>query len=182
MSPLARASCMMLVAVVLLAFPARNMAEVSSANQLIGMRSDQKTGWPTQQQQQAKRDYGPLGNLIAYLATLGRTTTTANGASRGKAKSDTCAVPAKASRGSSTPGQALKGVRELLKMLWSNFLPDPTFDRAIAALMHRDQQLGMDAEAGEGGFITAVQKEVLLSRTYAEVSAVDFSRTHAVEV
>lgn len=137
-------------------------------------------------QQVKGRDYGPLGNLLVKLAKFGRptgapSTDTAKGTitstdSAELVTSKTKGMPSGPDRScatlpksSSMSAQALKGIRELLKMLWSNFLPDPTFDRAIAALIHRDQHLGMDAEEGEGGFITAAEKSLILSRTITEV-------------
>eukprot|EP00746_Dinoflagellata_sp_MGD_P085971 gnl/MRDRNA2_/MRDRNA2_34012_c0_seq1.p1 gnl/MRDRNA2_/MRDRNA2_34012_c0~~gnl/MRDRNA2_/MRDRNA2_34012_c0_seq1.p1 ORF type:complete len:176 (-),score=37.13 gnl/MRDRNA2_/MRDRNA2_34012_c0_seq1:307-834(-) len=166
----------MVLVVVFLAFPAHNLAKVSSANEFARQHTAQ-LAQPWQFTKQ--RDYGPLGNILARLATLGQSATA--GVPPGQASSVpasggtvcakasrpsegvTCPVPVTTAGTSSISEQALKGVRELLKMLWSNFLPDPTFDRAISALIQRDQHLGMDAEEGEGGFITAVQKEMILS-------------------
>merc|ERR1719198_492436 len=80
-------------------------------------------------------------------------------------------VPSASDTSKGTPVSPLKGVKELLRMLWSNFLPDPTFDHAIQSLKKRDghlgSYLGMDSAAGEGGYITAAEKRVLLSYSHA---------------
>lgn len=56
----------------------------------------------------------------------------------------------------------LQGLRELLKVLWSNFLPDPTFDLAVQNLKQRDaERLDMVSEAGV--YISALQREQLLA-------------------
>lgn len=58
--------------------------------------------------------------------------------------------------------ERLRGLRELLRVLWSNFLPDPTFDRAVLQLMKRDADQ-LDMVFKEGSYITVSQREQLLA-------------------
>lgn len=129
--------------------------------------------------QRRKHNYGPLGNAIVRVLELclGRT----DKASAVKASVTNVTKPvlmatgdagdasqpddaAKPSAKKPKPNKALQSVRELVKLLGSNFLHDPAFERAAEALKLRDKETGLDAAAGSGEFITAAQRELLLSR------------------
>merc|ERR1719387_2648292 len=109
--------------------------------------------------------YGVLGNMIAKLMTKAfeSSKVTAKCTATGyelprlagrQAPGDPGAKATPAAPVVKAPGM-LRGVREFVKMLWSTFLPDPSFQRAIDALTLRDAGLGVDAAAGDGGYLTA---------------------------
>jgi len=116
-----------------------------------------------------KSSHGPLGNMIAawYENTYLHTKNTAT--KRKFGTSDvTSASPMKmhepteaelsptqvTERGKASKSPR-KGIKELVRMLWSNFVPDPTFDNAIAGLKQHDKQFSIDSVAGQDGHITA---------------------------
>lgn len=118
-----------------------------------------------------KPNYGPLGNAIVQLLeqSLGPRKRGAavkvgvKGAARPETN-DALQPDAAAKPTARKPNRALQSVRELVKLLGSNFLQDPSFARAAEALKLRDRQLLLDAGPGSGEFITATQKELLVSR------------------
>lgn len=102
-----------------------------------------------------RKGYGPLGRLLVTF--IGDSLGYSGGvASRGVSEQDadplesSIVMPAVGIELSenaedipdksliSTSRERLQGLRELLKILWSNFLPDPTFDRAVQRLLQRD--------------------------------------------
>jgi len=121
-----------------------------------------------QQTRDGQRNYGLLGNVIARVAErYFGSSKTADVKASDKVTTASVAPPSPAQSNAAKAARVspLKGFKELLRMLWSNFLPDPTFDRAIEALKARDRNFGMDSAEGEGGYITAAQKAMMLSQS-----------------
>lgn len=121
-----------------------------------------------------KHDYGLLGNLLVqflqYAAGPGPSKVSETArllekkaqtpASRMEKKPDKAAAPEKPRK----PNGALQSVRELVRLLSSNFLQDPVLFKAAEALKQRDRQSGIDAEPGHGGFITVAERDRLLGQ------------------
>merc|ERR1719160_2355910 len=152
---------MIYIAMLLLSVTASSAVRLSSASAAIG-KADQH-------QKRQQRNYGLLGNLIAAVAerAFGPSTVNSTPAVQTSEKAEALTPPPSMQEATSKAVRVspLKGVRELVRMLWSNFLPDPTFEHAIKGLKQRDKQLGMYHAAGEGGYITAAEKARLLSQS-----------------
>merc|ERR1719335_1902706 len=99
-------------------------------------------GKTPQNPQVQQRNYGLLGNVIAGVAERIFEPSKATSTSRTKIsdQATTALQPVHSDTLKSAGVSPLKGVKQLLRMLWSNFLPDPTFDHAIEALKNRDKQ------------------------------------------
>jgi len=129
-----------------------------------------------------KRGYGPLGRLLVNFIGESLGYSFDGGGSRavsvqdGEPQKSFLVIPPEgaavsAAEISEAPAekphtgssrQRLQSLRELLKVLWSNFLPDPTFDRAVERLKERDVP-GLDMVSESGSYITAAQREQLLT-------------------
>jgi len=107
--------------------------------------------------------HGPLGKLMAHLANHAFGNGTMIDSSESvdfstEAASGNCT----ASKNPSVGVKRLQGLRELVRLLWSNFMPDPTFDAAVQQLKKLDAQLGVDVDPE--AFVTPQQLELLLAR------------------
>eukprot|EP00746_Dinoflagellata_sp_MGD_P003801 gnl/MRDRNA2_/MRDRNA2_107369_c0_seq1.p1 gnl/MRDRNA2_/MRDRNA2_107369_c0~~gnl/MRDRNA2_/MRDRNA2_107369_c0_seq1.p1 ORF type:complete len:166 (+),score=32.55 gnl/MRDRNA2_/MRDRNA2_107369_c0_seq1:95-592(+) len=142
-------------------------AHSSCAVRLPSTSSAMSKADPLKQKQQlnhGRPDYGLLGNVIAQFADSvfgpSKAASAPPAQNSEKAKTVTPIVHSDAKKVSFV--SPLKGIKELLRLLWSNFLPDPTFDHAIEDLKKRDEHFSIDNE-GVGTYITAAEKAKLLS-------------------
>merc|ERR1719235_832678 len=125
-------------------------------------------------------DYGLLGNLIAGAAKrffadvdkASHATVAKQGIHGAKMDAASMIVPVSAPVLVQTKvarPSPFEGIKAFVRMLWSNFLPDQTLDRAIEALKARDKTFSMDAPEGHGGYITAEQKKRMLPQVQEEM-------------
>lgn len=126
-----------------------------------------------------RKGYGPLGKLLVKY--LGESFGLGSGGSsrvvslhdadphtsfivmspQGTAISETT-KDAEETQHTSSGIERLRGLRELLRLLWSNFLPDPTFDRAVQQLVQNDADVLDKVPQGEI-FITDSQRKQILA-------------------
>eukprot|EP00746_Dinoflagellata_sp_MGD_P005940 gnl/MRDRNA2_/MRDRNA2_111524_c0_seq1.p1 gnl/MRDRNA2_/MRDRNA2_111524_c0~~gnl/MRDRNA2_/MRDRNA2_111524_c0_seq1.p1 ORF type:complete len:172 (+),score=38.98 gnl/MRDRNA2_/MRDRNA2_111524_c0_seq1:102-617(+) len=167
MSLAIRTQPLICIALALFSLHSASAVRLPSASSAMG-KAD-----PLKHKQQ--RNYGVLGNVIAQLAdrVFSPSATTFTTAAESQLEKDQKAKTVeKANTVTPIPHSGaqkaafvspLKGVKELLRLLWLNFLPDPTFDHAIKELKKRDRQFSIDNAEGAGIYITAAQKAKLLS-------------------
>lgn len=164
-------------------------SELSSGTRLLGSvggsassPSSGSAGGTTIVKQPRQYNYGPLGNLIARL--LDRAFGKSEKLESPKMVSPSPGInserpaapqPKTPTEVEAKPNKALQSVRELVKLLSSNFLQDSTFVQAAEALKQLDQGLGIDAAPGAGGFLTAAERERLLLRAQEASGSLSFS-------
>eukprot|EP00746_Dinoflagellata_sp_MGD_P162071 gnl/MRDRNA2_/MRDRNA2_89474_c0_seq1.p1 gnl/MRDRNA2_/MRDRNA2_89474_c0~~gnl/MRDRNA2_/MRDRNA2_89474_c0_seq1.p1 ORF type:complete len:176 (+),score=28.17 gnl/MRDRNA2_/MRDRNA2_89474_c0_seq1:102-629(+) len=117
-----------------------------------------------------ERNYGLVGNMIAAWYQRAHVSKNSTSVERRSGPPNITSVSPVKMYDATLPQlkvskSPLKGMKELVRILWTNFLPDPTFNNAVKSLKQHDMQLSVDAPPEQDGHVAAMRYKISSQRS-----------------